>query len=103
RHPARQPCVAVQRDAIADLGKDGHVADRHDEARIGGTAQQAIEFFDLPALAFPSHPEAFAFVPLAQTMKEEEPIRGAVSVLGVEGSNPRARRLENLLVAWRSE
>src|SRR5262245_33248774 len=61
---ARQPRVAVERDAVADLRQDAQLAHGDDEAGVGCAAQQAVELLDLPALAFPSHPQLFARVPL---------------------------------------
>src|SRR5262245_27007064 len=43
-----KPRVAVKRDAVPDIGQHRQVADAHGEARVGGAAQQPIEFFDLP-------------------------------------------------------
>ena len=98
RHASRQPRVAVERDAVPDLRQDAQVAHRHGEARVGGAAQQPVELLDLSALALPSHPEPFALVPLAQAVKQEEPVRAAVRVPGVERGDARAGRLENLRV-----
>ena len=67
------------------------VADRDGEARVGGAAQQPVELLDLAALALPSHPQAFALVPLAEPMEQEEAVGAAVGVLGVERGDARAR------------
>ena len=77
RDVARQARVAVERDAVPDLRQDVEIADRDDEARVGGAAQQAIELLDLAALALPAHPEPFALVPLAEAVKQEEPVVAA--------------------------
>ena len=98
RHAARQPRVAVERDAVLDLRQDGQIADRHGEARVGGAAQQAVELLDLAALALPSHPQPFALVPLAQAVKQEEAVGAAVRVPCVERGDAGARGLEDLRV-----
>src|SRR6185503_9295137 len=53
-------------------------------------AQKVVELLDLPALALPSHPEAFAFVPPALPVKEEEPSAGFSRVARIEVVNRRA-------------
>src|SRR4051812_18411918 len=99
RRVTRQPGVAVERDAIPDLRQNRPVADRQDETGIGRAAEEPVELLDLAALALPSHPEALAFVPLAQAMEQEEAIRIAVTVLRVEGGDAVGRGSENLRVA----
>ena len=95
----RQARVAVERDAVAHLRQDRRVADGQDEAGVGGAAQQAVELLDLAALALPSHPEAFLLVPLARAMEQEEAIRAAVAMFGVQRGDAVGRRRENLRVA----
>src|SRR5678815_4168922 len=80
----RQPCVAVERDAVAHRRQDADVADIGVEAGFGGAAQQAVELLDLAALALPPHPEAFPRVPLAGPVEEDEPAAAGVAVLPVE-------------------
>ena len=74
RDAARQPGVAVERDAVLDVGQDRQIADRDREARVGGAAQQPVELLDLAALALPPHPQALSGVPLPQPVKQEEAV-----------------------------
>src|SRR5690606_31424570 len=69
---ARQTRIAVEGDAVADAAEDREVADTHDEARVVGTAEQAVELVNLASLAFPAHPAAFAVVPASCSVEEEE-------------------------------
>ena len=68
------------------------------KARIGRAAQQAIEFFDLPALAFPSHPQAFLLVPLAIAVEQIEATASWNRMPFVERPHLRPGRGENLAV-----
>ena len=93
---ARQPGVAVERDAVLDVRQDRQVADRYREARVGGAAQEPVELLDLAALALPPHPQPFAGVPLPQSMKQEETVGAIGGVPGVERGDAGASRLEDL-------
>src|ERR1019366_7403888 len=57
---AREPRVRVERDHIADVL--GHGGGRQ-ESGVWGATKEPIEFAQLPALAFPPDPAAFAPVP----------------------------------------
>ena len=94
--PARQPGVAVERDAVLDVRQDRQIADRYGEARVGGATQEPVELLDLAALALPPHPQPFAGVPLPQAMKQEEPVSAIGGVPGVERGDAGASRLEDL-------
>src|SRR5207249_3909218 len=91
---ARQPRVAVERDAIAHFREDAQLADLHLEARVGGAAQEAVELLDLPALALPAHPGALAGVPLADAVEEEEAVLVLGGVAEVQLLDPAPRLLE---------
>ena len=92
---ARQRRVAVERDAVAHRRQDGRVPDVHDEARVLGAAQQAIELVDLAALALPAHPQAFLRVPLSAAVAQEETIARGVVMFRVERADALARRLQD--------
>ena len=79
RSPARKSRIRVERDDVTHSG-DGFWGMTRDgnEICLRGTAQQLVQFVQLAALAFPSHPFLFAFVPDALAMKQEE-TRPAVS------------------------
>ena len=92
---------------VADPGEGVGGADGRGEARIGGAAQQAIEFFELAALALPPHPDLLALVPQALAVQEQEP-RTRLALNGVEGlaahsclqaGDAVAGRVEQLFVA----
>src|SRR4029079_13090148 len=85
--------------AVANLRQTRGIADGRDEAGVGGAAQQPVELLDLAALALPSHPQAFALVPLAQAREEEEAVRVPVAVFGVQRGDAVGCRGENLRVA----
>ena len=94
-----QARVAVERDAVPHLRQDRRVADRHDEAGIGGATQQAVEFLDLSALALPSHPQPFLLVPLTRTMEQEEAIRAIrIGIFPIERGDRVGSRREDLCV-----
>ena len=95
RGVAGEACIAVERDAIADARQNLDVSLGDHEAGVGRPAQQAIEFFDLAALALPSHPERFALVPVTLTMKKVENITAVAAVLLVERPDAGARGFEN--------
>ena len=54
---------------------------RRYKTRVARAAQQAIEFFELAALAFPREPFAFGFIPLPPPMKEKEAISRLISLV----------------------
>src|SRR5437867_645237 len=97
---ARQPGVAVERDAVAHLREDAELADLHVEARVGGAPQQAVELLDLAALALPSHPHALARVPLADAVEEEESVLVLGGVAEVELLDAGPGFLEEAGVVW---
>ena len=64
RAASRGSCVSESSVMhVADAGQRVERADLRREAGVGGAAQQAIEFFELAALALPSHPHLLALVP----------------------------------------
>ncbi len=99
RGVTRQARIAVERDAILNRRLDRQVADLHDEAGIGSASEQAVELFDLPPLALPSHPQALLLVPLTSAMEKEEAIGPALGVPGVQGFDTFASGCQNLAVA----
>jgi hypothetical protein len=74
RDVARQASITVECDAVPHGRQHREVADVDRETGIGRTTQQAVELLDFAALALPSHPEAFARIPLTQTMEQEKTI-----------------------------
>ena len=97
RGVARQPRVAVERDAVAHLRQDRQVADVHGEAGVGGAAQQAVELLDLAALALPSHPQPFAARSTgAVRWKRKKRSAPSVGVLRVERGDAGARGRQDL-------
>ena len=80
----RKKRVRVQRDAVTDRRKHVQIADLRREGRVCCTAQQAIELFNLAALAFPAHPRAFSRVPLAGAVEQKEPIGVVHAKLEIE-------------------
>ena len=84
RDAPRQPRIAVERDAVLHLRQHGEIAHTDGETRIGRAAEQTVEFLDLSPFTLPSHPQPFALVPLAEAVKEEEPVGAAVPMLGIE-------------------
>ncbi len=61
--------------------------------------KQAVELFDLAALALPAHPPPLRLVPLAKAMEQEETVGASAAVLAVERFDAASRRLEDLGVA----
>ena len=96
---ARQPRVAVERDAIADRRKHRQIADDVDEARVRGAAQEPVELFELAALPLPSHPALFALVPAALAMKEIEEVVPAARMPVVQGLHAGAGGRQDFAVA----
>src|SRR2546429_9092578 len=85
-----KPGIAVQGDAVADAGQHLRIAHVDAEARVLGPPQQAVELFDLPALALPTDPRALARGPLARTMEQGEPVGATPAETGVQGEGPGA-------------
>src|SRR4029453_15581040 len=86
-----QPRVAVQRDDVADTGRR---ARRRQKRRVLSSPEQAVQLVELPALALPSHPRAFALVPEAPTMEQEESLTAALDrpVASFKAPPPLPRR-----------
>ncbi len=79
RRVALQHRVGVQRNHIAHLRQQPELADQRRKRRAVTAAvfgqvapQQPVELVELPALAFPPHPDAFAGVPQTPPVKEIE-------------------------------
>ena len=94
----RQAGVRVERDAVAHAWEDRRVADLHVEGRVRGTAQEAVELFNLAPLALPSHPRLFLRVPAADPVEEVEPVRASFCIAGIEGLDARTGGRQNGLV-----
>src|SRR2546425_13031690 len=84
-----KPGIAVQGDAVADAGQHLRIAHVDAEARVLGPPQQAVELFELPALALPTDPRALARVPLARTMEQVEPVGATLAETGVRSEERR--------------
>ncbi len=97
-HVAGQARVRVQRDAVADGGQDLEGTELDGVARVGGPAQQAVEFLDLPPLALPAHPGPFARVPLAPPMEQEEAVAPPFGQAAVQGLDALLGRGQDRLV-----
>ena len=80
---ARQLRIRIERDDVADARQRLAGTDRGGEAGIGGAAQQAIEFFQLAALALPSHPHLLALVPQALAVQKRKKRSGPRSLAAV--------------------
>ena len=74
RGVARQPRVGVERDHVANTGRQGGVTFAADKGRIVGAAQKLVELVQLAALALPPHPLAFALVENAASMQMEKAV-----------------------------
>ena len=74
---ARQLGVGIERDDVTNLCQQFGAGGGHDEAGVGGAAQELIELAQLAALSFPANPLVFRLAPLAATMKIVEAIRAA--------------------------
>src|SRR5271156_3576424 len=73
RSSARQTRVGVKRDHVAHAVGDFRRAPVLAKKGGGGrAAQQTIQLVQLAALALPSHPAAFGFIPDAPAMKQDE-------------------------------
>ena len=70
---------------------------RHDETRVGGAAQETVEFRELAALPLPSHPAPFAGVPAPLAVKEKE-ARRSVALVQLIDQQPRMR--EQLVIPF---
>jgi hypothetical protein len=103
RDVAREPRVGVERDHVANAGRnDGRLTGLAQVGRVRVAAQQSVELVQLAAFALPPDPFAFAFIPDASAMEQEEAL--AIRrrfVAEVEARDSRACRREQLVVAWR--
>src|ERR1700678_307407 len=78
---ARKPRVGVERNDVSNIPDRVQVLPGNfQERRARRSAQQVIEFLQLPALALPAHPLPFLLVPLAFAMEEKK--TGAASRRG---------------------
>src|SRR2546422_4790870 len=68
------------------------------EARVLSPPQQAVELFELPALALPADPRALAGVPLARTMEQVEPVGAPLAEAGVQVDDASAGGVQDLAV-----
>src|SRR5207302_8414520 len=90
RGVARQLGIGVERDDIAHPSEERGVASLSDETRVLSAAQQAVQFAQLAAFSFPTHPFVLTGIPTATTMKQME-ARPVVAVASVESFNSRQR------------
>ena len=95
---AREPRVGVERQDVADGREDRHVADDLRVARSRGSAEEAVELLDLPALPLPAHVEALFRIPRAAPMEEKKAVVPPGRVTVVQLLDPGARRLEDFAV-----
>jgi hypothetical protein len=71
--PPRQPRVGIKRDDVPDARRKERCATtRWQKGGVCGTAQQTIQFLQLPPFAFPPDPLPLALVPAAPTVEQEE-------------------------------
>ena len=71
--PPWQPRVGIQRDDVADARRrDRCSTARWHKGGVCGTAQQAIQFMELSAFAFPADPFALALIPSAPAVEKEK-------------------------------
>src|SRR6185437_10389674 len=93
---ARQTCVGVERDDVADaVAELCKLVGGDDETGVACAAQQAVQFMELAALALPAHPFALRRIPAAAAMEQEETL---FAVTGVEFVYSLLRRFEQWLV-----
>ena len=88
----REVRVGIEGDDVLDCAHDPGIAMNDDKAGVGRAAQEPVELGELAALPLPPHPPAFARVPAALPVKEEEPIGAMSKVEGVDGRQRRAAR-----------
>src|SRR6202046_5345698 len=70
---AGQPGIGIERHDVADIRADsGRLAIDAHEAGVGGAAQQPVQLVQLAALALPTEPSPFAFVPDPPPVKQLE-------------------------------
>ena len=89
----RQARVRIKRDDVANTGKicRDDAANGH-KCGARRAAQKLVQFMQLPALALPPHPFAFALVPNTLAMKEEKAFAAAGGWTIVACSAARSRR-----------
>src|SRR5687767_9544913 len=109
RHLADQPahciawqsCVGIERDDIPDIGGyRGRPPVPRQERSVLGPAQQAVQLMKLAALALPTDPSPFSYVPDAAPMKQQKAVTtqpGAVAT--VEFSDALCGGCQQILVA----
>ena len=93
---ARQAGVAVQRHDIADALGRGRAGRQEAGALV--PAQKLVQFRQLAALALPSHPDAFGWVPLALAVQKKEAPDAAMVIAFRQRVDARARMGQQALV-----
>ncbi len=95
-----QARVGVERDDVADVGgRDTVGAAGGEKSRVGGAAQQPVEFVQLAALALPADPLSFPGGPDAAAVEEQEArAAGSGAVAAVQVGDARRRHGEQLVV-----
>ena len=68
---ARQAGVRIQGDHVAHVGRQRA---RGQKTGVGRATQQTVQFMQLAALAFPTHPTGLARVPDPATMQHDEAV-----------------------------
>src|SRR6185503_17309547 len=95
---SRQLSVGVQRDYVANLGKQLSPGGGNNKAGVLSAAQQLIEFAELAAFSFPADPFAFGLAPLPPPVKKMETDRLIRTVTLVKFFNAEFGGVENLSV-----
>src|SRR5207253_3982752 len=88
---ARQLCIGVQRDDVANLGKQIVLSSNHNETGVARATQQPIELSQFAALSFPANPFRFRFAPLTPPVKQMKANCFATAVTPIKFINAVSR------------
>src|ERR1700720_3487908 len=99
RRVARKLRIGIKRDDVANLREQRLARGLNHEARISSAAQQLVEFVQLAAFSFPTHPLTFARIPLPPAMKQVETQRLTLAITLVQLLNAFEREVNQARVA----
>src|SRR5471030_1220091 len=96
---SREPSVGIERDDITYVFGDlrEHPV-QIQETCVVRTAQQPVQFMQLAALAFPTHPLALGGVPQASAVQQQEKRWPILGVARVKSANCDAYPVEKRLI-----
>ncbi len=99
RRVARQDCVRIQRDDVANESQPACVSDDRAECFRRSTSKELVELSELSALSLPAHPHALLGIPKPRPVKQKKHVFAGKSIPRVQRFDSNHSGREDLLVA----